>query len=109
GGAFAALNPAFTSLSEPYSSTMGSGRLDYKASDSTRLFYRFAYDHNTVVAPLSSGPSPQPVLAETNTPSHTVGFDRTTGSFIHSLRFEYLRFKNTIAQPPTSAPLPGIP
>ena len=109
GGAFAALNPASTSLSEPYSSIIGSGRLDYRASENTRLFYRFAYDHNTVVAPFSSGPSLQPVLAETNTPSHTVGLDTTTGSLIHSLRFEYLRFKNTTAQPPLSGPVPGIP
>jgi len=109
GGAFAALNPAFTSIDEPYRSILGSGRLDYKVSDTTRLFYRFAYDHNTVVAPFSSGPSLQPVLAETNTPSHTVGFDTTTGSLIHSFRFEYLRFKNTTAQPSSPGPPPAIP
>jgi hypothetical protein len=108
-GAFTAINPAFTSMSEPYRSIVGSGRLDYKVSDNARLFYRFAYDHNTVVAPFSSGPSVQPFLAETNTPSHTVGFDKTAGSFIHSFRFEYLRFKNTTAQPPLSGPVPVIP
>lgn len=107
GGAFAALNPVFTSIDEPYRSILGSGRLDYKVSDSTRLFYRFAYDHNTVVAPFSSGPSLQPVLAETNTPSHTVGFDTTTGSLVHSFRFEYLRFKNTTAEPGTNHSIPA--
>ena len=104
GGAFAALNPAFTSVDEPYRSIVGTGRLDYKLSDTTRLFYRFAYDHNTVVAPFSSGPSLQPVLAETNTPSHTVGFDTSTGSLVHSFRFDYLRFKNTTAPPPSGPP-----
>ena len=109
GGAFATLNPAFTSVDEPYSGIVGSGRLDYKVSDATRFFYRFAYDHNTVVAPFSSGPSLQSVSAETNTPSHTVGFDTTTGSLIHSFRFEYLRFKNTTAQPSTLPPVAAIP
>lgn len=106
-GAFAALNPTFTSIDEPYRSMVGSGRLDYKLSDETRLFYRFAYDHNTVVAPFSSGPSLQSVFAETNTPSHTVGFDTTSGSILHSFRFEYLRFKNTTAAPP--GPTHSIP
>jgi hypothetical protein len=103
GGAFAVLNPAFTSVDEPYRSIVGSGRVDYKASDATRLFYRFAYDHNTVVAPFSSGPSLQPISAETNAPSHTVGFDTTSGSLVHSFRFEYLRYKNTTAPPPPGA------
>lgn len=108
-GAFATLNPAFTSIEEPYSSIVGSGRVDYKLSDTTRLFYRFGYDHNTVVAPFSSGPSLQSVSAETNTPSHAFGFDTTTGSLIHSFRFEYLRFKNTTANPSSSAPALVIP
>lgn len=108
-GAFAVLNPAATSIEEPYRSIVGNGRVDYKVSDQTRLFYRFAYDHNTVVAPFSSGPSLQPVSAETNTPSHTVGFDTTTGSLIHSFRFEYLRFKNTTALASSSPPVSSIP
>src|SRR5207248_2973779 len=110
GGAFAALNPASTTVDEPLRGVNGTGRLDYKWSERTRAFYRFAYDQNSVIAPFSSGPSLQTTFAQSNTPSHSLGVDLTSGSFVHSFRFEYLRFKNTTGDVFPSGGIPaGVP
>jgi len=110
GGPFAVLNPVFTTLDEPFREVSGMGRLDYKWSEQVRAFYRFAYDQNSVTAPFSSGPSLQPLLARSNTPSHSIGLDFASGSLVHALRFEYLRFKNTtdgVIPPGVTAVLPN--
>lgn len=109
-GAFQTLSPASTTISEPFRGITGTGRLDYKWSDQARAFYRFAYDQSSVTAPFSSGPNLQTLLTESNTPSHTFGLDLGTGSFLHSFRFEYLKFKNTTASPfslPVTGTLPA--
>jgi hypothetical protein len=103
-GAFTALSPSSTTLSEPFREIEGSGRLDYKLSDAARAFYRFAYDQNSDLAPFSSGPSLQPLLARTNTPSHTVGLDLSSGSFLHAFRFQYLKFRNLTADAYSEVP-----
>ena len=97
GGPFALLNPASTTIPEPFRGVLGTGRLDYRGSDRVRAFYRFSYDHNSVTAPFSSGPSLQSFLARSNTPSHTAGLDFTSENFVQSVRFGYSRFKNTTA------------
>jgi len=103
-GPFTILSPAFTTISEPFRGIAAAGRLDYQASAATRAFYRFAYDQSSVVAPFSSGPNLQPLLTRSNTPSHTLGLDLTSESFVHAFRFEHLKFRNTTADSFSSVP-----
>lgn len=109
GGSFAVLNPVSTTIPEPFRQISGTGRLDYQWSERTRAFYRFAYDRSSVSAPFSSGPSLQSILSRSRTPSHTIGLDFASGTFVQTVRFEYLRFKNTTADvipPGVTAVLP---
>lgn len=109
-GPFAALAPSGVIVREPFREFETNDRIDYRWSDTTRLFYRFTYDRNSDVSPLAQGQGLQPFLSKTNTPSNAVGVDFTSGSFVNSLRFEYLKFKNVITPPGTGTgvlnPLP---
>jgi hypothetical protein len=94
GGPFVADSP---NVGEPFRELETSDRLDYQLTKSARMFYRFSYDQNSDVRPFGAGPSAQPFLNHTNTPSHALGVDFNTGSFTHTIRFEYLKFRNGIA------------
>ena len=102
--------PITSGSSSPYRDTEASGRLDWQALSSTRVFYKFGYNNNSVLAPVSQNFSP--ILNRNNTPSHTLGFDSTTGTFNHSLRFAYSKFVNTVADvssfPGIFNPAPGV-
>ena len=88
----------FTALSggygSPFKEKMTEGRLDYNLG-SAKLFYKFAYDNNTVVGNLN--PDYAAFANLDNTPSHAAGLDFTTGSYTHSIRFGYLKFQNHIS------------
>ena len=86
-----------TTINEPLREVETADRLDYLFSKSARFFYRFSYDQNSDIRPLGSGPSMQPVLSRSNTPAHSFGLDFTTGNYLHSLRFEYLKYRDTIS------------
>jgi len=94
GAPFEGVSP---NVGEPFRELETSDRLDYTISKNARAFYRFSYDQNSDIRPFGAGPSAQPFLNHTNTPSHAVGVDFNTGSFTHSIRFEYLKFRNGIA------------
>src|SRR5882762_6998421 len=71
------------------------GRLDWQISTNYRAFYRFSYEQNNSVR----GFVPNvytPFLNANNTPSHVGGLDFTTGSFTHSIRAGYMKFRNGI-------------
>jgi hypothetical protein len=113
GGPFALVPPNLTRLHEPFSEITGDGRLDYVLSETARAFYRFTYDQNRDDRPFGNGPSLQPFLNRTNSPAHALGVDFTSGSFTHSLRFDYLRYKNGIVDTSTGVtgfanPLPNV-
>jgi Carboxypeptidase regulatory-like domain len=93
-GPFSALSPAAATIREPFREVEGSGRLDYKLSATTKAFYRFGYDQSSEIAPFSPGANLQPFSSSTHTPSHTLGADFASGSFVHSIRFEYVRFRD---------------
>lgn len=94
-GPFIGLVPSSGStLREPFREFETADRLDYKLSENSSLFYRFGYDQGRDLRPFGSGPSLQPYLTRTNVPSHTFGADFTSGNFVQSLRFEYLKFRN---------------
>jgi len=89
-GPFGALSGGYGA---PYKEKNGSGRLDYNLKGSAKLFYKFTYDENLLA---SSQTNFQPFKNQDNTPAHTVGLDFNTGTFTHSLRYEYLKFHNLI-------------
>jgi hypothetical protein len=81
-------------LRQPFRESETADRLDYQLSKSTRAFYRFGYDQLSDSRPAGSGPSLQPFLTKINAPSHAIGIEIASGDFVHSLRFEYLKFRN---------------
>lgn len=103
-----------TSLQEPFRETQTDARLDWNVKGSARMFYRFNFDQNSQIRPFGSASSLQGFKNVNHTPSHTVGLDFNTGTFTHSVRFEYLKFRNQIADGTSSIaaginnPVPGL-
>jgi len=86
---------AFTgSFSSPFRNTSASGKLDWQPSSNMHAFYRFAYNWNRSVDDFSDGYSIY--KNNNNAPSHTVGVDLTHGPYVHSLRFGYSRYHNSL-------------
>jgi hypothetical protein len=82
------------SYSAPFRSLSGTGRLDYKLSDTTHAFYRFAYNFNRSVDDFGDDYS---VYQNHDTsPSHTVGVDLSRGDYTHSFRFNFLQYHNSL-------------
>jgi len=99
GGQFASLSGNFNS---PFRETQTIGRLDYQLRGSARLFYRFSFDQNRNV----SGFIPntfQPFANNNHTPVHAVGLDFNTGSYTHSIRVGYTKFRNGITDAVTGS------
>jgi len=69
-----------------------SGRLDWNAGGSVRMFYRF--NHSWDVSTGGSAQSPFQNLDWTNV--HTVGADISKSKLTHSFRFGYVNFNNSI-------------
>lgn len=92
-GNFASLDGNFNS---PFRELEFLGRLDWQISPNYRAFYRFTYEQNRS----TKGFVPNtfdPFLNTDNTPSHVGGLDFTTGSFTHSIRAGYMKFRNGIS------------
>jgi Carboxypeptidase regulatory-like domain len=95
----------------PFRDTQLEGRLDYRRSQQSRLFYRFTYDN---IQALNSFPENnfQVFKNGVHTPGHGLGFDFTRGKYTHSFRFGYNRFSNSVADAANPSnvfnPAPGI-
>jgi hypothetical protein len=105
---FTALDGSYRS---PFRETELEDRLDYKLSARARLFYRFTYDNGNAVNS-SAANNYQPFHHRDHSPGHAGGLDFTAGSFVHSLRFAYLRYSDGIADAVNGTsifnPAPGI-
>lgn len=93
-----------TTLGQPYRELMTDGRLDWQVRNSWHVFYRFNFDQNSQIRPFGAASSLQGFKNEDHTPSDTAGWDFTTGTFNHSIRFAYLRFHNQIGDGTASIP-----
>jgi hypothetical protein len=82
------------SFSSPFRNTSASGKLDWSPSNATHAFYRFAYNWNKSVDDDGDGYSIY--QNHNNAPSHTVGLDLTRGLYVHSVRFGYSRYHNSL-------------
>jgi hypothetical protein len=107
-------NTLNTTLTDPYREFNTDERVDWNVKGNARAFYRFNFDQNRGVRPFGSASSLQGFLNADHTATHAVGFDFNTGSFSHSIRFEYLKFRNGIGDGTSSIatgvdnPIPGL-
>lgn len=89
---FNTLNGGFNS---PFRELEFLGRVDWQISRNYRAFYRFSYEQNRNVKGFVPNTF-NPFANSDNTPVHAGGIDFTTGSFTHSFRAAYLKFRNGI-------------
>ncbi len=97
----------FTALSgdfpSPFREFEFNGRFDYQLTKNAHAFYRFNYFDNSAFNTFFAS-SFQVYDNKDDTRSHVVGVDFNTGSLTHSVRFEYLKFQNQIANAAVSVP-----
>jgi len=89
---FNGLSSAFDS---PFHDTMYIGRVDWQARQNLQIFYRFSYEQNKTVKGIIPN-NFQPFANVDNTPVHAIGVDYSHGSWAHSLRIGYTKFRNGI-------------
>ncbi len=79
-------------------------KADYQLTQSAHAFYRFSYFKNSLLANAGLGFSVYDNKDITR--NHVIGLDFTTGTFSHSVRFEYLKFQNQIVDATLGSSLP---
>ena len=82
-------------FNSPFRDNQFLGRLDYQIKPGWTVFYRFSYEQNRNVSPFIPNTF-SPFANLDNTPVHAGGIDFTTGSFTHSIRAGYTKFRNGI-------------
>jgi hypothetical protein len=99
------------SFNSPFRDQQFFGRLDYNLNSRIRLFFKYSFEQNRDVASFVPG-TYQPFANVDYTPSYGGGLDATTGSFTHSFRFGYLKFRNGITDAVSGTniinPAPGL-
>jgi hypothetical protein len=99
------------SFNSPFRDQQFFGRLDYNLNSRIRFFFKYSFEQNRDVASFISG-TYQPFANVDYTPSYGGGLDATTGSFTHSFRFGYLKFRNGITDAVSGTnitnPAPGL-
>jgi hypothetical protein len=107
-GPFAALTGSYDS---PFREAEAVGRLDWQITNNYKFFYRFSFDENKNVLAIIPN-SFQPFANVDHTPDHALGLDFNTGSFTHSIRFGYMKFRNGIVDATAGTsifnPLPSL-
>jgi hypothetical protein len=83
------------SFTAPFRDQQFLGRLDYNLSSNIRIFFKFGYEQNRDVASYIPN-TYSPFANVDNTPVYAGGMDFTTGSWTHSIRLGYLKFRNGI-------------
>ncbi len=86
--------PDGAGFSSPFREDNLIGKVDYNLHNGAKAFYRYSYFKNSLLATFGLGFSVYDNKDITR--QHVVGFDFTTGSFSHSIRFSYLKFQNQI-------------
>src|ERR1700722_2698970 len=113
GGAFATETGSYSS---PFREGEALGKAEWQINSKYHFFYRFSYDQNHSVLAFIPN-SFQPFGNVNHTPDHAMGLDFSTGSYTHSIRFGYMKFRNgivdavagsSLASNPISDPAPGL-
>jgi Carboxypeptidase regulatory-like domain len=79
----------------PFRDTNGVAKLDWRIGQNVHAFYRFSYEQNHDITGFIPN-SFSPFDNVNNTPVHAAGLDFNTGSFTHSIRFGFTKFRNGI-------------
>ncbi len=100
-------------LSQPYREFDADGRLDWNVRENTRAFYRFNLFQDSDLRPNGSASSTQQLSTSDHSQSHAVGIDFNKGPYSHSIRLEYLKFRNALADATNGLssvdnPIPGL-
>jgi hypothetical protein len=107
-GSFSGITGSFNS---PFRESEAVGRLDWQINSNYKFFYRFSYDENRSVLAIIPN-SFQPFANVNHTPAQSMGLDFNTGSYTHSIRFGYMKFRNGIVDATIGTgivdPLPNI-
>ncbi|HTB93198.1 MAG TPA: carboxypeptidase regulatory-like domain-containing protein [Candidatus Sulfotelmatobacter sp.] len=83
------------SFNAPFHDQQYLGRLDYNITHSIRAFFKFGYEQNIDTASFIPNTF-SPFSNVDNTPTYAGGVDFNTGSWTHSFRVGYLKFRNGI-------------
>jgi len=109
-----ASNPfdAFTgSYNSPFTEREYLARLDYNIKNNWTAFFRFNYDQNSSVRGFNPGVY-QPFANVDYVPTYVAGTDFQIGKTTNSIRFEFLKFRNSIVDGVSLSgapdPAPGI-
>jgi carboxypeptidase family protein len=79
-------------------------RADYQLTPSIRAFYRFSYFENWLAT--NGGAGFSVYSAKTTTRTHVAGVDFNTGTYTHTIRFEYLKVDGASADAAKAGGLP---
>jgi Carboxypeptidase regulatory-like domain len=82
-------------FNSPFRDQLWLGRLDYNLTSNLRAFFKFAYEQNDAVGAFVPG-TYSPFANVDFTPSYGGGIDYSKGSFTHSVRIGYMKFRNGI-------------
>lgn len=102
GAPLAPFDSLTTSFGAPFRDQQYLGRLDYNVSNNIRAFFKFGYEQNLNAATFVPG-TYQEFANVDNTPTFGGGVDITHGSWTHSFRIGYLKFRNGIADAVTGS------
>jgi Carboxypeptidase regulatory-like domain len=95
----------------PFRQTEIAGRVDYKFSPQSRLSYRLIFDDGDAVSSFPAG-NFQLFSNADHTPSHGLALDLNRGTYVHSFRFAYNRYSDSVGDALSRAgafnPAPGI-
>jgi len=89
---------------DPFRDTTVLAKADYQLTHSAHFFYRYTYFQNSLLA--NAGYAFSVYKNKDITRTNAVGLDFNTGSFTHSLRFQYLKFENQIVDATKGTSLP---
>src|SRR5579859_1914914 len=103
-----------TTLVQPFRELQTDAKVDWQLQNNAHAFFRFNFDQNSDIRPYGSSSSVQGFKNQNHTPSYTLGYDFNRGAYTHSIRFEYLKFRNGIVDSTSSIPagidnpIPGL-
>ena len=91
-----------STFNAPFRDQLYLGRLDYNATNNMHVFFKFGYEQNLNAATYIPG-TYQEFANIDYTPTYGAGVDFTHGTWTHSFRVGYLKFRNGIADAVTGS------
>jgi hypothetical protein len=102
GAPLAPFDSLVSTFNAPFRDQLYLGRVDYNVTNNIRAFFKFGYEQNLNAATFVPG-TYQEFANVDFTPSYGGGFDITHGTWTHSFRLGYLKFRNGITDAVTGS------